>query len=83
MIVHSYTQKILVKVPNNSSEHKIVEKDQLLFLSYNQKGKHKPIFFDLNTLSAHDIDLQSHVMKISTNKIEIYRNLNKTKKCKS
>lgn len=75
MIIHSYEKKILVKIPPASSNHKIIEEKLGVFLEYNLGKKIKKI--DLNFANNFNIDCNSICMKISPEKLEIYRNQKK------
>ena len=75
MILHSYEKKILVKIPPTAFQLSILESNIEKKLKYKiLKGKKEVDGeIDLDCANSFDIDNESFLMRISPDKLEIYR----------
>ena len=75
MILHSYEKKILVKIPPTAVQLAILESNIEKKLKYKiLKGKKEVDGeIDLDCANSFDIDNESFLMRISPDKLEIYR----------
>lgn len=75
MILHSYEKKILVKVPPTALKFSIFESkiEKKLKYSFVKGKKEMDGEIDLDCADSHDIHNESFLIRISPDKLEIYR----------